>query len=118
MKQTIRHLKKKGFKRICILNSLEEVAAVEIVRQKLWNNKKELSGPFDIIGDVHGCLSELRVLLTKLGYKITKHRDRTKNYGYTVNYHLEDCHCPIPNKGCPLLDKKGHFIFIEIRLCI
>jgi len=84
MKQSIRHLKKEGFKRIYVLNSPEEVAKVEIVRQKLWNNKKELTGPFDIIGDVHGCFRELKELLINLGYKITKHRDRTKNYGYTV----------------------------------
>ena len=84
MKQSIRHLKKEGFKKIYVLNSPEEVANVEIIRQKLWNNKKELTGPFDIIGDVHGCFKELKELLINLGYKITKHRDRTQNYGYTV----------------------------------
>ena len=84
MKQSIRHLKKEGFKRIYVLNSPEEVAKVEITRQKLWNNKKELTGPFDIIGDIHGCFVELKELLITLGYKITKHRDRTKNYGYTI----------------------------------
>ncbi len=35
-----------------------------------WNNKKTISGPFDIIGDVHGCFDELMELLEKLGYKI------------------------------------------------
>lgn len=29
------------------------------------------SGPFDIIGDVHGCIDELEELLTKLGYSVT-----------------------------------------------
>src|SRR5688572_19484393 len=28
-------------------------------------------GPFDIIGDVHGCFDELKELLEKLGYHIT-----------------------------------------------
>ena len=84
MKQSIRHLKKEGFKKIYVLNSPEEVAKVEIIRQKLWNNKKDLTGPFDIIGDVHGCFRELRELLINLGYKITKHRDRRNNYGYSV----------------------------------
>src|SRR5262249_55318093 len=31
---------------------------------------RELSGPFDVIGDVHGCAAELRALLTELGYRL------------------------------------------------
>ena len=30
-------------------------------------------GPFDIIGDVHGCGDELEILLQKLGYSVTWH---------------------------------------------
>lgn len=84
LKQSLRRLKKEGFNKIYVLNSVEEVANVKIIREPLYSNKKELTGPFDIIGDVHGCFLELRELLEKLGYKITKHKDRTKNYGYTV----------------------------------
>jgi protein phosphatase len=36
----------------------------------LWNNKKHEHGPFDIIGDVHGCCDELETLLTTLGYQL------------------------------------------------
>jgi len=38
--------------------------------QPLWNNKKDEHGPFDIIGDIHGCYDELKMLLEKLGYLI------------------------------------------------
>jgi hypothetical protein len=31
---------------------------------------RDVSGPFDIIGDVHGCAGELETLLTRLGYGI------------------------------------------------
>lgn len=31
---------------------------------------REQSGPFDIIGDVHGCINELRELLEELGYVV------------------------------------------------
>jgi len=31
------------------------------------------SGPFDIIGDVHGCIDELTALLLKLGYTVESH---------------------------------------------
>ncbi|MDE5792821.1 MAG: metallophosphoesterase, partial [Oscillospiraceae bacterium] len=41
---------------------------IEIVRTKLWNDKKEEHGALDIIGDIHGCGQELRLLLNKLGY--------------------------------------------------
>ena len=40
-----------------------------ITRQPLWNNRKQEHGPFDIIGDVHGCYDELVALLAKLGYE-------------------------------------------------
>ena len=51
---------------------LEEVDAAEIERQPLWNNLKHDHGPFDIVGDVHGCFDELVDLLTQLGYSIER----------------------------------------------
>jgi len=36
----------------------------------LWNNKKTEHGPFDVIGDVHGCATELEELLAVLGYDV------------------------------------------------
>jgi len=42
----------------------------EIERQPLWNNLKQDHGPFDIIGDVHGCYDELVELLRLLGYEV------------------------------------------------
>lgn len=32
--------------------------------------RPDLTGPFDVIGDVHGCFDELTELLTKLGYQL------------------------------------------------
>ena len=31
---------------------------------------RDIRGPFDIIGDVHGCFDELAALLDNLGYRI------------------------------------------------
>ncbi len=39
-------------------------------QQNLPLSKFDESGPFDIIGDVHGCYHELCQLLTKLGYRV------------------------------------------------
>ncbi len=45
------------------------MAAVTIERTPLWNDQRELHGPFDFIGDVHGCCDELETLLLQLGYE-------------------------------------------------
>jgi protein phosphatase len=47
----------------------EDVASVTVERQPLWTNRKHEHGPFDIIGDVHGCYDELVKLLAQLGYQ-------------------------------------------------
>lgn len=68
LRRSIKNLKQEGFRFVYILNSQQEVDEVEIVRTRMWNNKKEEHGPFDVIGDVHGCYDELVMLLGKLGY--------------------------------------------------
>ncbi len=68
LRRSIRNLKREGFRYVYVLNSTEDIENAEIVRTKLWNNKKDEHGPFDIIGDIHGCFSELKELLAKLGY--------------------------------------------------
>lgn len=70
LRRSIRNLKREGFRHIYELSSPEEVDAVVIEREPLSNNLKHEHGPFDIIGDVHGCFDELHSLLTKLGYQI------------------------------------------------
>ena len=72
LRRSIRFLQKEGFRYIYVLKSEDDIADVEIVRTPLWNNKKDESGPFDIIGDIHGCYDELCALLNKLGYSIDK----------------------------------------------
>ena len=72
LRRSVRNLKKEGFRYVFVLKSEEDVAGAEIVRTPLWNNKKDETGPFDVIGDVHGCYDELCVLLEKLGYKVDK----------------------------------------------
>src|SRR5215212_8344071 len=64
----MRGLEREGFRHVHVLKSLEQVDAATIERQPLWNNLRHEHGPFDIIGDVHGCFDELVELLAKLGY--------------------------------------------------
>jgi protein phosphatase len=68
MRRSMRKLEREGFRHVYVLRSPEEVDAVTIQREPLWNNKRSERGPFDIIGDVHGCFDELAALLAELGY--------------------------------------------------
>ncbi|TNM37737.1 polynucleotide kinase-phosphatase [Nocardioides albidus] len=70
LKRSFRRLDKEGFRRVHVLRGTDQVETVEIVRERPWNDRKEVHGPFDVIGDVHGCASELRTLLTELGWTI------------------------------------------------
>ncbi|MEI6408862.1 MAG: polynucleotide kinase-phosphatase [Bacteroidota bacterium] len=85
LKKSIRGLKEEGFRHIAVLKSVEEIESVTgIVREKLYCDKKDETGPFDIIGDVHGCFDELVELLQMLGYSV-QHVDVTEtNFGFEV----------------------------------
>jgi protein phosphatase len=66
--RSLRGLGREGFRHVHVLKSQEEIDAASIERQPLWNNRKQEHGPFDVIGDVHGCCDELHELLQTLGY--------------------------------------------------
>lgn len=68
--RTARGMYREGFRHIWTLRTPEDVDAVQVSRVPLYTNKKHLHGPFDFIGDVHGCLAELCELLLRLGYTI------------------------------------------------
>jgi protein phosphatase len=68
LRRSLKTLKHEGFRSIHILRSAEEIEQAEIVRQRLWTDRRDEHGPFDIVGDVHGCREELERLLERLGY--------------------------------------------------
>src|SRR5580704_6303696 len=55
-----------------------------VERQPLWNNLKSEHGPFDVIGDVHGCFDELVDLLTRLGYSVENRSNGQGGPSYSV----------------------------------
>ena len=73
--RSMRGLEKEGFKVAAVLRSTEAVAEAEISREKAWNDRRDQHGPFDIIGDVHGCLDECVQLLRTLGYSVVGTRE-------------------------------------------
>ena len=75
LRRGLRGLRKEGFRQVHALASAEEVAVASINRTRLWNNRRDEHGPFDIIGDVHGCCDELERLLSELGYLVIEQRE-------------------------------------------
>lgn len=68
LRRSLRGLEREGFRKVHILRGVEDIENATIVTEKRFNDLTHLTGPFDIIGDIHGCAAELETLLGKLGY--------------------------------------------------
>ncbi|NJP53632.1 polynucleotide kinase-phosphatase [Streptomyces sp. SBST2-5] len=68
LRRSLRHLEREGFRKVHVLRGVEEIENATVVTEKRYNDLTHLTGPFDIIGDIHGCSGELEALLGKLGY--------------------------------------------------
>jgi protein phosphatase len=73
LRRGLRGLRREGFRYVHVLSSVAEIEAATVTRTKLYNDLRDQTGPFDVIGDVHGCCSELKELLTRLGYVEGRH---------------------------------------------
>ena len=69
---SLQGLAKEGFRQIHIFNRPEDLDKLKIFRKPNRTNKKSETGPFDLIGDVHGCFDELLILLKLLGYRVSQ----------------------------------------------
>jgi protein phosphatase len=67
--RSLKYLKKEGFRYVYRFDTPAQLEDLVVDRRPLWNNLKQEHGPFDIIGDVHGCCDELETLLAQLGYR-------------------------------------------------
>jgi protein phosphatase len=70
LRRSLKGLGREGFRHVHVMRSPAEVDALEITREPLWTDCRGNHGPFDIIGDVHGCFDELADLMERLGYTI------------------------------------------------
>lgn len=68
LRRSLRHLEREGFRKVHVLRGVADIENASVVTEKRFNDLTHLSGPFDIVGDIHGCASELETLLGKLGY--------------------------------------------------
>ncbi|GGL02111.1 metallophosphoesterase [Deinococcus radiotolerans] len=69
LRRTAGGLRAEGFRQAWHLRGAQ-IARVGVRRVPLRVDRRDLHGPFDLIGDVHGCLNELRELLACLGYAV------------------------------------------------
>jgi predicted kinase len=58
-----------------VFRSVEEVDRAVVERIPLECDARDLTGPFDIVGDIHGCREELEHLLVTLGYEMRPDAD-------------------------------------------
>ncbi|MGW6917666.1 polynucleotide kinase-phosphatase [Kitasatospora sp. NPDC054939] len=72
LRRSLRGLEREGFRKVHVLRGEAEVDTAEVVLEKRFNDLRHLTGPFDIVGDIHGCRSELETLLTRLGYRLVR----------------------------------------------
>lgn len=68
VRDAARALVGEGIARMWTLASPSAVDVARVVRVPLPPDRRDETGPFDIVGDVHGCDDELTALLALLGY--------------------------------------------------
>ena len=70
LRRSLKNLHREGFRRVYVLRGNEEIEAATVERERRWTDRRDLTGPFDVVGDVHGCHGELVSLLGALGWSV------------------------------------------------
>ena len=73
-RRSVGGLGKEGFRRVVTLRGVDQVEHAVVVRERRWSDHRDATGPFDVIGDIHGCADELVDLLTTLGWAVEPDR--------------------------------------------
>ncbi|MEV4836270.1 polynucleotide kinase-phosphatase [Nonomuraea sp. NPDC049486] len=69
LRRSLGRISRDGFRKVHVLRGVEQIESAAVSYEKAWTDRRELTGPFDVIGDVHGCRAELEALLEKLGWR-------------------------------------------------
>ncbi|WP_049569534.1 polynucleotide kinase-phosphatase [Nonomuraea sp. SBT364] len=73
LRRSLGKISRDGFRKVHVLRGAGQIDQAVISYEKAWSDKRELTGPFDVIGDVHGCRAELETLLAELGWRGLSH---------------------------------------------
>ncbi|NBD12915.1 MULTISPECIES: AAA family ATPase [Corallococcus] len=79
LQSALKGLAKEGLRHVHVLTP-EAVDTVAFERRPVPGHLHDERGPFDIIGDIHGCFDELKDLLTKLGYAVEPRPDGARGF--------------------------------------
>ncbi|MFI6481999.1 polynucleotide kinase-phosphatase [Nonomuraea sp. NPDC050663] len=85
LRRSLSKINRDGFRKVHVLHGLDEIESATIGYDLAWSNKKHLTGPFDIVGDIHGCRSELQTLLSTLGWQPGREIDGRWEPGTEIN---------------------------------
>ncbi len=86
MHRGLRRLEREGFRHVYTFRTETDVEAATLQRRPLWTNRRQEHGPFDIIGDIHGCFDELVDLLRNLGYEVVSEHEGAGGQGPTARH--------------------------------
>ncbi|HEX2900398.1 MAG TPA: polynucleotide kinase-phosphatase, partial [Bacteroidia bacterium] len=70
MERIGKDLEEEGFKSQFLIGPEQDASSIFLTRSRMRSDRRQDRGPFDIIGDVHGCFEELMALLTEIGYAV------------------------------------------------
>jgi protein phosphatase len=68
LEETLPGLAREGFAAVHRIDSRRAAAETRVALVPLPCDRSREEGPFDVIGDIHGCAGELELLLRRLGY--------------------------------------------------
>ncbi|MFC4586937.1 polynucleotide kinase-phosphatase [Sphaerisporangium corydalis] len=71
LRRSLAKMSRDGFRRVHVLRG-DDIAAATVTYERAWTDRRDLTGPFDLIGDVHGCRAELETLLGTLGWELRR----------------------------------------------
>jgi protein phosphatase len=74
MRRAVTSLPREGFRSVHRVESARDAAALKIAVVPLSCDRADDHGPFDMVGDLHGCAGELVALLGRLGYRRASER--------------------------------------------
>ncbi|MFL5803130.1 MAG: polynucleotide kinase-phosphatase, partial [Roseiflexaceae bacterium] len=107
--RSLRGLQREGFRSVYTFATPDQIAAATITRQRLWTDRRDEHGPFDIIGDIHGCYAELAELLAQLGYvQTTDHRPPTTDHRHETADQSGDLRSPVSGLLSPVSGLLSH----------
>lgn len=71
LRRSLPQIGTEGYDAVVVLDSVAAVESARVARRPLPVDRRDDPGPFDIIGDIHGCRDELVELLGRLGYALS-----------------------------------------------